>query len=476
MPILRPPRPLSGEPPGPFAKDPSARRLRLLIDLPVEARLPDTSTSSWERPGVPQPETFLWSLGQRDDIDLTWIAAGDDQDARGGVRLHDPDRDSDQLPFTTATAGGRTLRAVWQYRQWEAFAARTTPAGIEPATWLRDVCTARVAVEMRADLIATASPALLDSDGPPIREANPVTASGALAVVGLYLRRRGQFPVLAPNELSFDEHLLAWTAARSQLPSGWRWGSALVAHSIATGRDGPALLFGSLHERIVRVLRYRDNLHGALLLPQNYNTANEVTEALDNLMVNLVGSFDAAARVAHLCLGLSASKRHLAGWQRSDWRKQVGTTDPTLAKLFAPGATHGAVLTICRMLRNTVHGEALQATNVHAPGRPPTTLVALPEDDAEDLRRLFDQLGGSEAWGLRPIGGHRAHIDAALLVERVLPRALRALDDALRLTPVDRLTGVDPATLLSSPPDEPSFGFGTRTRASLLYGLPVPRQ
>jgi hypothetical protein len=52
-------------------------------------------------------------------------------------------------------------------------------------------------------------------------------------------------------------------------------GSALVAHSQAVGRDGPTLLSGSLHERIVRALRCRDRIHMALLVPQNNKTADE---------------------------------------------------------------------------------------------------------------------------------------------------------------------------------------------------------
>ena len=64
---------------------------------------------------------------------------------------------------------------------------------------------------------------------------------------------------------------------------------------------------------------------------------------------------------------------------------------------------------------------------------------------------------------------------AARLIERLLPQSLRILDDALRLTPVDRLDGVLASGLITAPPDDLHFGLGTRTRASLLLGLPVPR-
>ena len=40
-----------------------------------------------------------------------------------------------------------------------------------------------------------------------------------------------------------------------------------------------------------------------------------------------------------------------------------------------------------------MHGEALHTTAVQQGGKPLRTLVALPEDDAEDLAALFDNLG-----------------------------------------------------------------------------------
>jgi hypothetical protein len=423
---------------------------------------------------VPDPSRFLWTLGGRDDITVFWMAGPSDTDRAGAVRLQEPDRDRDQVGFSTASeGGGGSLQAVWPYRQWEELAARSVPVDMSASGWLRDVLVARVAVELRVDMLITSSRALLDCGQRWVAEANPLTALRALAVVGLYLRGRREYPMAGPGILTFGEHLLLWSAARAQLPSGWRWGSALVAHSTAVKRDGPMLLFGSLHERVVRVLRCRDRVHTALLVPQDNQTANEATEALDYLMVNLVGAFDAAARAAHLALGLSPGRRRSAAWQGSEWRRMVRAVDPDLADLFAPGTDHSRVLEICRLLRNTVHGEALQSIAVHAGGAPRQTLVALPEDDAQDLAELFDQLGGRDEWGLRPLSGLRAHIDPTVLVERLLPQVLQMLDDALRLTPIERLDGVIPGQLLTTPPDDMSFGLGTRTRASML-GLPIP--
>lgn len=475
IPELRALLAFAGDKPGPFAGS-AGRNLRILADLPASQRQPDDSTTSADRLGVPEPSRLLWSLGQRDDIALHWLADPGQASQPGAVCLDEPDRSKDHLAFTGTDAdGARWLRGVSSYGRWEAAAASSVPAGCSASAWLRDVMVARVAVEMRVDVLVTSSRPLLDGATPRwAAEANPMTTEQALAVIGLYLRGRRLYPMIAPDELRFGEHLLLWSAARAQLPSGWRWGSALVAHSMAVQRDGPMFLSGSLHERIVRLLRCRDRVHTALLAPQDNQTAGEATEALDYFMVNLVGAFDAAARAAHLAAGLDPGSRRNAAWQKDSWRRQIRPASPELADLFTAGTTHSRVLEIARILRNTVHGEGLHTTATQQGGRPRETLVALPEDDAQDLADLFGHLGGPDEWGLRQLAPSKPHVDPARLIERLLPQALQVLDDAVRLTPVERLSGVTPGDLMTAPPDDMSFGLGTRARASMLLGLPVP--
>jgi hypothetical protein len=474
IPALRAPRAFAGDKPGPFTPG-IGRDLRILVDLPPGQRQVDDSTTTWDRLGVPDPSRLLWTLGQRDDITMYCLADPEQAEDNGAVVLRGADPRSDQMSFTaTDMNGNRWARAVWPYKQWEHQAAQTVPAGTTASDWLRDVMVARVAVELRVDLLVTGSRPILDTALQWITEANPMTAEQALAVVGLYLRGRRQYPMLAPNLLTFGEHQLLWSAARAQLPSGWRWGSALVAHGTAIKRDSPTFLSGSLHERIVRLLRCRDRVHTALLVPQNNQTAGEVTEALDYFMVNLVGAFDTAARAAHLAAGLSPDGRRSAAWHHDKWRSRIHAVSPDLADLFAAGTDHSRVLEICRILRNTVHGEAMHPLAVQDGRRPLRTLVSLPEDDAEDVAALFDDLGGQDEWGLERLIPPRVHVDAARLIERLLPQSLQILDDALRLTPVERLDGVLTSDLITAPPDDLDFGLGTRVRASLLLGLPVP--
>ena len=417
---------------------------------------------------VPSPEGLLWSLCSRADVENYWLAEeGDaDTDLIGSVLIEEPDEDNDFVPFVVRHRDGSELRAIPFYSQ------QLRGAVGEPADQVRSRLVSGIADELRVDALVTVNRALLG----PRKQASRINAmpiEEGLAAVGLYLRNRGEFPLSEPELIRFGVHLQLWAAVRSQLPAGWQWGSALVSHSQHIDRDGPTLLFGSLHERMVRLLRHRDQLHVSVNGQQDNDTARAATEALDYIMVNLVGAFDAAARAAHLATGLDPSRRHQAGWQKNRWRGDIEPSAPDLAGLFAAGTSGAELFKIIRLLRNTVHGDGLHPIGAHTGGRPRQTLVALPEDDAEDLHRSFTRLGGADEWGLVRLGDNGIHIEPRRLVERILPTAFDLLNDTLRLTPVHNLSGPQP-NRINSPPSDLAFGPGTRVRACLLLGLPLP--
>jgi len=379
------------------------------------------------------------------------------------VELAEADSTVDQLPFRTFTTTSVSQQAVWPYSLWKGLA-------LDASLPLDDVYAAGVASNMRADLLVTGNHDLVTSADRRIAGVNPMSSSDALAVIGLFLRTRGIFEMTPPSGLTFGEQLLLWTAVRAMLPNGWAWSCALVHYAHANGLSSPTLLHTSLHQRLVRALRYRDQIHAALLVPQNNDTGDRAAEALDNFLVNVVGAFDAAARAGHLCAGLKTGQRHHAGWQKPAWLKELGT--PDLQTLYVEGGEGHLLFKVCRLLRNTVHGEGLQTTSVQGGGEPRRTLVALPEDDAEDLQALLSALGSDNAaWGLEPLTSREEHLDPGVFVEALLPRVLALLDETLRLTPIDRL-GMPLGP--SGPPDGLSFGAGTRARAALMLGLLEP--
>lgn len=298
-----------------------------------------------------------------------------------------------------------------------------------------------------------------------------MNTADALAEVGLYLRRDDPTLVASAPKISFTfgTHMLAWSAVRSQLPSGWTWGSALVDHSTTVDDDYAMLLFGSFYERLVRMLNHRDNIHRATLQQANNKTGLEATEALDTMMFNIIGAFDAAAIAAHMGAGRPPKDRKKAGWQWKDWRKDLDV--PHLYEMFHKKQPAEDLLTVCRRLRNTVHGAGLSSmVSSGATGK--ETLVRLPKAEAADLVERLNRLAPANIWGVEARIRNSVYIDPARLAEGLIPHVFATLEEVLAHTPRDHLAGARPHR--EGPPTDGGFDLNTRTRASLLYGLKPP--
>jgi hypothetical protein len=343
-----------------------------------------------------------------------------------------------------------------------------------------DALAGMVAEDVDADIIVTTRPTLLD---PPfvrfLRGMVALPIEQALALVGLYLRQQGQFIVGCEPDgrypFTYNRGLFWWVAARDQLPSGWHWMSACVEESATSGDDTLTYLAGSLHQRVSRALQARDAIHAMLLVPQNNDTADEALSELDVLLISLMGAMDAAARVAHQALALPGPQ-HGVGWQRAGWIAAVVPKAPNLATIVASGSPGQAALTVLRLLRNTVHGEALQSLGVSEAGRGRTrTMVGLPRAEQVQLLDAFDVLGGAEEWGVEEKVPGRLHADIPRLVEHLVTAIMRTLDRLLLEMPVDALpnvTGALEERILTGNDD--TFALQYRERIRWQLALPDP--
>lgn len=461
IPKLNEPARRAGDKGGPFSGD---GPLRVLIDLPADLR--QVEAGPWEGPTAPVLEHILWSLCQgSSDIELHWLAQPGETGV-GAVHFQEPDLHSDHWPFTFSKGdGGEWLGAVSMYRQLERIADE------DPTRSLDTYAKAALSGELRAHITVTNDPDLLNLTGFYARNTNALTAAEALAVVGLYLRKNDPYLGAWAPKVSFNlgTHLAAWVTVRSQLPSGWRWSSALVDHSTATDDDYTTLLFGSFFERLVRMLNHRDNIHRAILQRADYQTGHDATEALDTFMFNVVGAFDAAAIAAHLGAGRQFEDRRRAGWQSKDWRKELGV--PHLYEMFHKNKPAYDLFAVCRLLRNTVHGAGLNSVVASSmSGR--ETLVRLPHAEAAEIVDRLSRLAPAHTWGIDE--RHRGHlyVDPSRLVEGLIPYVFSTLEEVLEHTPLERLAGT--GVVREGVPTDGAFDLSTRTRTCLLYGLTPP--
>ncbi len=218
----------------------------------------------------------------------------------------------------------------------------------------------------------------------------------ALSVVGLYLRRQRRFvlahapalgaPVRAVSEVVRDRSYFYWEAAELLLRDSWRWRIACDAQARSSGDQTLPLLSTAVVHRLSQLLRARDELLAATSVTQNMNTADDILNELDIILVLLMAGFDSLARVCHTLCRIRTSIR-IAGWQRDDWVKDLIGHNEELGNLFTVGSSGKALIALLTRLRNNIHGEALSATGVVPVigAYALETFMGLPSSDRDDI-------------------------------------------------------------------------------------------
>jgi hypothetical protein len=395
------------------------------------------------------------------------LLSPDDGSGHRGVRTGDKHQVSDHAVFGNApdVAAMDTSTSAYSDR-----------AHDDAATQRRaDALAAMVANAIGADLFITRRPCLHAvtwdiGDGVTFADVDE-----ALAILGLYLGAQEQY-VTSPSPEGRGSHvmnrgLFFWVGARELLPSAWRWFAACVQHSTGSGDESLLFLGQSVLQWIQRALQVRDEVHIGLNKPQNNDTADEALLSLDVVLLLLMGAVGATARVAHVVLGLT-SPPFLAGWQRNAWITEVTSTAPTLGALFQSGTGELLTPTILRLLRNSIHGAAMQPLEVGGPQHRERTLVSLPASNEPQLRAAFTALGGIADWGVEELIPGRLHFDPGVFLEQLFLRVIAMLNRVMDEMPVERLPHVSLHPSDSLPPTGPQAGpFVELNRQSIRWQL-----
>ena len=403
----------------------------------------------------------------------------------GWITLGEPNPETGDVPLVQATSDTRRIsrRALIGNAPEIAESDPNSTAYSErgeteaAAQRVRDVRALEAAQEVEADLFITERPYLHTFEWRFARHVVIATPSQALPLVSLYLRRQGVFLTDRSPDGSFTSEinrgLFYWIGARDLLPAGWRWFSACI--QAAGEQDDLVYLGQSLFQRVQRALQDRDAALWALNQPQNNDTADDALGSLDNVLLGLMAAVDVTARIAHRVLELEAGE-YTAGWQRKGWLKSVKKEAPDLATVVAKGSSGANILEVLRLLRNSIHGAALQPLAVSTrPSQRDATLVGLPPADAQNLVGAMDALGGRSAFGLRTLLPDRVHADPGTLLDAIFVRTVALLDQLVRMTPVERLAGRTPLSGdPTPPPDDAIFGDQQRKSIRLQLGLDDP--
>lgn len=273
----------------------------------------------------------------------------------------------------------------------------------------------------------------------------------AVAAIGHYLRCQGAY--LALPGLRFPEELFYWVAARGHLPSSWRWFGAAVQHADDASDDSLMAAAQSVLRRIARGLKNRDLVHLATREPSTWEAQGRCLSALDSLLVDLAGAFDAAALVAHYSLGLTGDDRRVGWQQETGWMAEVRAHSPELDAVVTANPDFAAHR-VLREMRNLVHAQALEGVTVSTHGTATSQHVMVPAVRADRVDRAVHKAGGREIWGVEQVGDALT-IEPSVLVEAMISRCVRVLDEVMVATPVENLVE-DHERLHSEPPEADS--------------------
>lgn len=415
----------------------------------------------------------LLGFAFHDDVE---VISTDPADGLWRIEFGPPDHANDFVPVKTYMGTNTLSTGAWSLLTIRNLAK----AGPGPAQEVEDALILEQGVSsISADALVTRNSHLLGNEHAWYTNGNSMTPDAAVALLGLYLRLRGDFTYERGGDpktgrrhsLRFDRGLYYWVVTRSLLPAAWRWFSACVYSSSASGDDALLALGNSALMRVDRALRARDRIHEQFKIEQNNNTMDEAHFYLDVVLLQLGGAFDAVARVAHIAHGMRGGYDY-AGWRRGQWRSELVQKAPTLASLTERQRAARDAVDLVALLRNSIHGEALQGVTLRR-GTSVQRMFRVPSTDAPQFVSAVRRRGGLKRWGITQLGRSDFFIAADRFVEALIPDAARALNRLMRATEVSNLPGVQGVRLRSRPPEgrDSEFNRFTRKRLRLLAGL-----
>jgi len=512
IPLYAPPALRSSRDPNPFDQTVPRQPLRILIDQPLTSGLVDGEGEFHSYPfagsgstGYPDATAVLRSYLSHPAFEVLFVADELDEDGALVFGEPHPHSDHDILSVRVKTATGMRHAGISYYQQAVKEASEMVAKHqLDESDARAGVLLYRTGSELEADLVITGRGWLLAERGRPhgTHLANIVSPEEALALMGLYLRWHYQPVIVGGMTVRWHPTSMRHSAAFVAMPAFERWNQAGRGWCDTNGDLTLESLNQTCLTRVSRAFKFRDNIFG-LSATMIDHEPEEMLCDLDSLLFTLVGAFDVAVRIVDHILGLHSSR--VDGWQyvkSGQWQSRLQTPAKALYDYTKDGSEMQRTFQMLRWLRNSVHNEALDLMRDER-----AYAVTLPTNTQRDLRTFLRE--GHPGWtldvlGIRvqpPTGATAAKwlpgtgrysvtvrrtgapkpadplagqlvLDVRRFINKLLPAALTALNDIMRLTPLKQVPGYTEALEEPSRVNLPwKYSDTTGHRLRMMYGI-----
>lgn len=341
----------------------------------------------------------------------------------------------------------------------------------EPRRLQDDIAAVRLAKAMGADLLITHRPLLVN--GPLDFEQDTAlrTVSSAIPLLGLYLRLSGRYVLRYPDPQGdvVDKWLFFQGTTTHLLPSLRDWRLTINQD------DEENSIYYNLHalmQRMAWALATRDEVLAALSTPITSQTSEDTLYHITQMLLWIVGAFDAAALVVRRVYKLAVSER-TTGWQHRQFQKQLNESAPSIASMMSPGSPGYSVLQIAQDLRNCIHGEALRVIDYTKNSNPRVGIINVPPSRQKTVLDVINHLGDPEKWGVEDAWPSQLHLYPGPLMESLLTETFRTFESLLSTTRLAHLTNTASPPTASNPPSVDWYLLtqSGRDRALMQLGL-----
>lgn len=340
----------------------------------------------------------------------------------------------------------------------------------------RAVLLAELARAIDHDLIISESPTTGLAAVPANDRANFVTRSEAVPIIAHYLRTQQRYILNAAGSVVMSRHDY-FSEAVGALGEGILWWRGKCERGLFTSPHGARFMQDaeSLIDRLSRALRSRDALIASIGAIQTESVIDDGADALDHCLVCLCGAVDVVARSLHAAQQLPGKERN-AKLHLGDGYKQLIAAYVEVEGVEELDRLQKRV-NVVFSLRNSIHSQTLAAIaslRMMPDGLPEANVgqidIVIPEYVATSMSAPGG--GGLEFWRVADFWAELV-VDLMELVDRSFRVIFEFLDHLCRIISAEPILDKDPVLCLDViGVQRDALDFPREQRGYL--GLPAP--